>query len=271
MPKRKIQRTLEEEEEFQRQRRERKAVNQHHRHQIAKISNNTLKSITYKNNSICVAGTICGNRIKELNDNVEEHSSDNILLHQQVACTSQTIHDNRIMESDEEIIGQNSESIISIYKQRFVENQSRYRSRQKNQPRLNISNTISVNDVTEYYIGPMDVYCVHCNAKHFAAEKISNKGNSFHDCCNHGTVYLQPLPEHPQFLHSLFAGTHVKSNNFFQYIRSYNSSFSFASFRILKKYNLRMLSTYSRQIGYILDFLLFTLKKQINNPVFFPF
>jgi len=76
----------------------------------------------------------------------------------------------------------------------------------------------------------MDVSCVHCNAKHFAAEKISNKGNSFHDCCNHGLVHLQPLPECPQFIRTLFNNTHVKSNNFFQHIRSYNSSFSFASF-----------------------------------------
>ncbi|XP_070171021.1 uncharacterized protein [Polyergus mexicanus] len=87
-----------------------------------------------------------------------------------------------------------------------------------------------MDNIEEYYIGSMDVYCVHCNARHFAAEKVSNKGNSFHDGCNHGAVYLQPLPKFPQFLHSLFDGTHEKSNNFFQHIRSYNSSFSFASF-----------------------------------------
>lgn len=64
-----------------------------------------------------------------------------------------------------------------------------YRSRQRKQPLLNI-NTIALKDVVEYYIGSMDVTCIHCNAKHFAAEKISNKGNSFHDCCNHGEVFL---------------------------------------------------------------------------------
>jgi len=74
------------------------------------------------------------------------------------------------------------------------------------------------------------VSSVHCNAKHFAAEKISNKGNSFHDCCNHGLVHLQPLPECLQFIRTLFNNTHDKSNDFFQHIRSYNSSFSFASF-----------------------------------------
>jgi len=68
----------------------------------------------------------------------------------------------------------------------------------------------------------MNVSCVHCNVKHFAAEKISNKGNSFHDCCNHGKVYLQPLPEFPHFLKSLYEENHEKSNQFFNYIRTYN-------------------------------------------------
>ncbi|KYM98545.1 ATP-dependent DNA helicase PIF1 [Cyphomyrmex costatus] len=76
----------------------------------------------------------------------------------------------------------------------------------------------------------MDVSCIHCNAKHFAAERISNKGDSFHDCCNHGKVYLEPLPEFLHFLRALYEGNHEKSNHFFNYIRSYNSSFSFASF-----------------------------------------
>ncbi|KYM94629.1 ATP-dependent DNA helicase PIF1 [Cyphomyrmex costatus] len=76
----------------------------------------------------------------------------------------------------------------------------------------------------------MDVSCIHCNAKHFAAERISNKGDSFHDCCNHGKVYLEPLPEFPHFLRALYEGNHEKSNHFLNYIRSYNSSFSFAFF-----------------------------------------
>jgi len=87
---------------------------------------------------------------------------------------------------------------------------------------------MSINNIVEYYIGSMDVFCTLCNAKHFAAEKISNMGNSFYDCYNHGAVYLESLPQPPQYLRSLFNDSHEKSNNFFQYIRSYNSSFSFA-------------------------------------------
>jgi len=46
----------------------------------------------------------------------------------------------------------------------------------------------------------------------------------------HSKVYLESLPQFPQFLCILFDNSHAKSNNFFKHIRSYNSSFSFASF-----------------------------------------
>jgi len=36
--------------------------------------------------------------------------------------------------------------------------------------------------------------------------------------------------EFPQLLRNLFDGSHIKSNDFFQHIRSYNSSFLFVSF-----------------------------------------
>ena len=48
------------------------------------------------------------------------------------------------------------------------------------------------------------VLCVHCRAKHFPAEKVSNKGNSFNDCCSHGKVILETLPEPPLILKQLF-------------------------------------------------------------------
>ncbi|KYN05845.1 ATP-dependent DNA helicase PIF1 [Cyphomyrmex costatus] len=76
----------------------------------------------------------------------------------------------------------------------------------------------------------MNEFCIHCDAKHFIAEKVINKGNSFQDCCNHGAVYLQPIPDPPYIIRSLFNGSHAKSNKFFKNIRGYNNSFSFASF-----------------------------------------
>lgn len=78
---------------------------------------------------LCIAGTIRDNRVIELNDNVEDHASNNILLHEQIVCTSGTIRDNRVIELDGEIIGQNSGNTVSVCQERFAEWQSRYRSR----------------------------------------------------------------------------------------------------------------------------------------------
>ncbi|XP_058810120.1 uncharacterized protein LOC131675228 [Phymastichus coffea] len=79
------------------------------------------------------------------------------------------------------------------------------------------------------YLGPMNILCSHCKAKHFKDEMISNKGLSFSDCCSHDTVSLDPLPEFPPQLYSLFTGQHSKSNLFMNNIRPYNNSLSFAS------------------------------------------
>ena len=74
------------------------------------------------------------------------------------------------------------------------------------------------------------IICVHCNANHFAAEKVAHKKNSFSDCCSHGEVALDPLPDPPEILRNLFNGTHEKSKHFLRRIRCYNNSFAFASF-----------------------------------------
>lgn len=76
----------------------------------------------------------------------------------------------------------------------------------------------------------MNVNCEHCGAKHFNSERIANKGNSFSDCCSHGSVKLDPLPQPPHELYELFIGTYSKSNHFYNRIRGYNNTFSFASF-----------------------------------------
>lgn len=76
----------------------------------------------------------------------------------------------------------------------------------------------------------MTEICTHCGAAHFVSEKVSYMRNSFHDCCSHGKVQLEPLPEMPQELQLLFNGTHEMSQSFFERIRNYNASFSFASF-----------------------------------------
>ncbi|XP_044597177.1 uncharacterized protein LOC123273764 [Cotesia glomerata] len=94
----------------------------------------------------------------------------------------------------------------------------------------NTGNNVINNVIRENYIGQMNVLCMHCTAKHFKNEMVANKGNSFNDCCHHGEVKLDPLPDFPIILKSLFESTHEKSKNFFERIRNFNSSFSFASF-----------------------------------------
>ena len=84
------------------------------------------------------------------------------------------------------------------------------------------------NDIVENYIGKMNVLCAVCKAKHFQEKKVPKK-DTFDDCCNHGKVILETLPEFPKELKSLFNNSHVKSNHFFNFIRLYNNSFSFAS------------------------------------------
>ena len=76
----------------------------------------------------------------------------------------------------------------------------------------------------------MDILCSHCNAKHFTAEKVFNKGNSFHDFCGHETVKLEATPDFPDNLRSLFENNHQNSKAFFERIQNHNSLFSFASF-----------------------------------------
>jgi len=112
-----------------------------------------------------------------------------------VSCVNNTMHSSCKINLSNEINGESSVNVTTICHQLVY--QSNYRARKKGQPYLNINNSLSINDTVEYYIGSMDVLCIHCNAKHFPAENVSNKRNSFHDCCNHGAVYLKSLPQPP--------------------------------------------------------------------------
>ena len=75
----------------------------------------------------------------------------------------------------------------------------------------------------------MDVLCSHCIAKYFTEEKVFNKCNSFNECCGHSSLKLEAIPDFPDNLRSLFENNHQKSKAFFERIRNYNISFSFAS------------------------------------------
>jgi len=71
----------------------------------------------------------------------------------------------------------------------------------------------------------MNIYCEHCSAKHFKSEKVANKGNSFNDCCYHGSVKLNFLIQPLDKLYELFIGNHPKSNRLLNRICGYNNTF----------------------------------------------
>ena len=83
------------------------------------------------------------------------------------------------------------------------------------------------NEVQEQYLGSMDKKCIHCEALHFEAERTKST-KIFPNCCHNGTVKISP-PEIPDELKALLDGTSRHSSHFITNIRSYNSSFAFAS------------------------------------------
>lgn len=102
-----------------------------------------------------------------------------------------------------------------------------------------------VDSVLEHYIGPMDVECYHCYAKHFAEEMVNNKIHvrSFNDCCSHGAVPIHSFDHFPSKLRQLFERKHELSMEFLNNIRRYNSAFSFASF------NARLINFIGQRFG----------------------
>ena len=63
--------------------------------------------------------------------------------------------------------------------------------------------TISFEEsVIENYLGEMNHKCIHyCNANHFSGENVNYKElNTFNDCCGHGGVILENMPEFPEKL-----------------------------------------------------------------------
>ena len=125
-----------------------------------------------------------------------------------------------------------NENIQSQGKARQESYREKYIRKQLNTSRvISIKSHLTIeenNSVIENYIGEMNIECEHCKAKHFIAEKPSNKGNFFNDCCNHGKVQVKSIPMENE-LHLLFENKASLSNKLFERIRAYNNSFAFAS------------------------------------------
>lgn len=87
--------------------------------------------------------------------------------------------------------------------------------------------------IEEFSLGPMNIACTHCGAKHFKAEvkrgrSTEGSRSEFNDCCNFGNVVLPELRGHP-LLQRLMERKHGMSDNFIKNIRKYNSALSFSS------------------------------------------
>ncbi|XP_060129913.1 uncharacterized protein LOC132592021 [Zootoca vivipara] len=74
--------------------------------------------------------------------------------------------------------------------------------------------------------GHLDQICQFCSAKHFEAERPSDR--KFSQCCSKGKVNLPSISTNP-LIQQLMTGQHYYSKNFFNNIRSINSALAFAS------------------------------------------
>ena len=81
--------------------------------------------------------------------------------------------------------------------------------------------------------GQMNVECLHCHALHWLDERVKQSDKSspiFSQCCHHGKVQLDPLPEPPVHLQTLFTADSDDAKEFRERIRQYNSALTFTSF-----------------------------------------
>jgi hypothetical protein len=91
-------------------------------------------------------------------------------------------------------------------------------------------------------LGQFDVRCMHCGAIHFPEERVQNNigEDSFNDCCCHGKISLAEEEYDPSLQYLFLKGIKLRfkkefsgsehQENFFKYIRNYNSALSMASF-----------------------------------------
>jgi len=296
MPRKKVVRTVEEEEEFRRVTREKKAKWMAKKRETKKMitkencqsllmqpstsfskniiidshdSINSMKIVYPTNETISTTSQTINlpiiknasiiknsNEVTVINKNMRFYNvSGDIEITQNIRCTTmETSSNNNIIYSlsgssnnlinfndnsnnniisPAELLSQNdviSDKIPNKSKLTVASRNKKTRLLRKGYIDINTSDITQLQNITEHYIGEMNIFCEHCSAKHFKSEKVANKGNSFNDCCNHGSVRLNSLPQPPDELYELFVGTHSKSDHFFNRIRVYNNTFSFASF-----------------------------------------
>jgi hypothetical protein len=87
---------------------------------------------------------------------------------------------------------------------------------------------VDEDEVDEQNCGEMSEVCGFCSAKHFKAEKPSDR--LFTTCCHKGKVRLPPLRPVPDtYIRDLFTRNNRTSRHFLENIRKYNNAFAMAS------------------------------------------
>ncbi|XP_065317560.1 uncharacterized protein LOC135925912 [Gordionus sp. m RMFG-2023] len=95
----------------------------------------------------------------------------------------------------------------------------------ENQEQINISAQQSL--VQEHYCGLLNTKCDYCDSLNFLLEKPTD--GKFKNCCHKGKVKIPSIRYIP-FLQDLLSNSNNEfHSNFMKYIRSYNSSLTFAS------------------------------------------
>ena len=212
MPRRKVSRNPDEEAAFQRVLCERNAANQRRRHMIAR-NQMQMNQEEENSNNLAVERSVTHNLVCDEDAPLER-------------IRPQTLHEFELPSTSTIDVHINWNTVPVPTTQRL----NQFRSRRRNIIDVGIHNARQLIDITQHYIGAMDISCSHCGAKHFATERVLNRANSCNDCCSHGEVSLDALLNPPSILRNLFSGSHPKTNDFYARIRCYNSSFSFASF-----------------------------------------
>ncbi|CAO3618736.1 unnamed protein product [Mucor hiemalis] len=101
------------------------------------------------------------------------------------------------------------------------------------EPRQPLAYILQLHRMKPSELGRMNIKCNDCGALHWIDEKPAASTIAspiWETCCKKGKVKLDVLVEPPEPLKSLMDGTHVKSVQFLNNIRQYNSSFAFTSF-----------------------------------------
>lgn len=170
---------------------------------------------------------------RRLNRTVEEHSTDNVNLKNQVACT-------RANENS----GQRAQRLrANTLRQREAHQRATNAHRERNHRRVQDNRALaraSLNRLAFEYdpeidysshalitIGSMDKECQYCHA-------FKYKGESAGLCCASGKISLPPLNPPPEPLKTLLAGTSSQSKLFLRKIRKFNSCFQMTSFGATK-------------------------------------